>query len=96
MSQDKIKNRLTSLRELDDVSVEVSSEWGTIRVQHRLHYAADFEFVWVDSDHYVGYFVDGKGSRSQAVVSLWTPLEAVKFVALYATLIELRAKREAR
>lgn len=96
MSQEKIKNRLSSLRELDDVSVEISEGWRTIQIQHRLHYAADFVFTWTDDDHYVGYFVDASGNRSQAVVSLWTSLEAVKFVALYATLIELRAKRDVR
>jgi hypothetical protein len=95
-NQEKIKNRIASLRELDDVSVEVSDSQGTIRVQHRLHYTADFDFTWVDGDHYVGYFVDGNNHKSQAVVSIWTPLEAIKFVALYATLVELRAKREVR
>lgn len=96
MSQEKIKNRLMSLWELDNVEVNLSGEWGTIRIQHRLHYAADFEFVWTDGDHYVGYFVDAAGRRSQAIASLWSPLEAVKFAALYVSLIELRAKREMR
>lgn len=94
MSQDKIKNRIKSLNELDDVSVEVSDEQGQIWVQHRLHHVADFKFKWVDGNHYVGYFVDGDGDESQAIVSLWTPMEAIKFVALYATLVDLRAKRE--
>jgi hypothetical protein len=94
--QEKIKNRLTSLRELTDVSLEVSETKGTIRIKHRLHYAADFDFSWIDNDHYVGYFVDAEDNKSQAVVSIWTPLEAIKFVALYVSLIELRAKREVR
>ena len=93
-TQEKIKNRLNSLSELDDVTVEVSDERGQIWIQHRLHHAADFRFTWVDGNHYVGYFIDATNNQSQAVVSLWTPLEAVKFVALYATLVELRAKRE--
>lgn len=92
--QEKIKNRLKSLNELEDVSVEVSDELGQISVTHRLHHAADFLFKWVDGNHYVGYFVDGSENRSQAIVSIWTPMEAVKFVMLYVNLTELRAKRE--
>lgn len=94
MSQEKIKNRIKSLNELDDVLVETTGESGQIWIRHRLHHVADFKFKWVDGDHYVGYFIDAHGNESQAIVSLWTPLEAIKFVALYATLVDLRAKRE--
>jgi hypothetical protein len=92
--QQKLANRLRSLNELDDVTVEVSEGLGLIAVSHRLHHVADFAFKWIDDNHYVGYFVDAGGDHSQAIVSLWTPMEAVKFVVLYATLVELRAKRE--
>lgn len=92
--QEKIKNRLKSLSELDDVTVEVSDEFGIILIEHRFHHVADFKFKWVDGNHYVGYFVDAGKNESQAIVSLWTPMEAVKFVVLYATMVELRAKRE--
>jgi hypothetical protein len=91
--QEKIRNRLNSLNELDDVTVESTQELGQIYISHRLHHAADFKFKWVDGNHYVGYFVDGKGNESQAVVSLWSAMEAVKFIVLYSTLIELKAKR---
>ncbi|KGW78481.1 hypothetical protein WJ41_35110 [Burkholderia ubonensis] len=92
--QQKLANRLRSLNELDDVTVEVSEGLGQITISHRLHHVADFAFKWVDDNHYVGYFVDAGGDHSQAIVALWTPMEAVKFVVLYATLVELRAKRE--
>lgn len=92
--QEKIRNRLMSLDELDDV--EVDDEGTVIRVRHRRHYAADFDFVWIDGDHYVGYFVSSEGQRSQAIVSIWSALEAIKFAALYMTLDEIRAKRDMR
>lgn len=94
MYQERIKNRIKSLNELDDVVVESTEESGHIWIRHRLHHVADFTFKWVDGDHYVGYFVDARGNESQAIVALWTPLEAIKFVALYSTLVDLRAKRE--
>lgn len=92
--QQKIKNRLKSLNELENVSVEVSDEFGQVSISHRLRHAADFKFKWVDGNHYVGYFVDAFENDSQAIVSLWSAMEAVKFMTLYATLVELRAKRE--
>ena len=91
--QEKIKNRLNSLNEIDDVSVEATSELGQIFISHRLHHAADFKFKWVDGNHYVGYFVDSDGNESQAILSLWSAMEAVKFIVLYSTLIELKARR---
>ena len=91
--QQKIKNRLRSIEELDGVTVEVSEDLGTIRISHKRHHVADFRFKWVDKDHYVGYFVDAHGAESQAIVSLWSPIEAVKFIVLYTTLVELRARR---
>lgn len=92
--QEKIKNRLKSLNELEDVSVDISEEFGQVSISHRLHHAADFKFKWVDGSHYVGYFIDASSNESQAIVSLWSSMEAVKFVSLYSTLVELRAKRE--
>jgi len=92
--QQKIKNRLKSLDEIGDVSVDVTGEAGQVFISHRLHHVADFRFKWVDSSHYVGYFVDANNNDSQAIVSLWTAMDAVKFMVLYSTLVELRAKRE--
>ena len=92
--QEKIKNHLNSLNELDDVTVEPTQGGGQIYISHRLHHAADFKFKWVDGNHYVGYFVDGEDKESQAIVSLWSAMEAVKFIVLYSTMIELKAKRE--
>ena len=91
--QEKMVNRLKSLNELDDVTVDVTGELGQISISHRLHHAADFKFKWVDGNHFVGYFVDANGVESQAIVSLWSAMEAVKFIVLYSTLIELKARR---
>lgn len=90
--QQKIKNRLKSLNEVDSVSVDTTKP-SQITVSHKLRHVADFRFKWTDSNHYVGYFVDADGKESQAIVSLWTAMDAVKFLALYFTLVELRAKR---
>ena len=91
--QEKIVNRLKSLNDLDDVTVNVTAELGQVSICHRLRHAAEFNFRWVDGNHFVGYFVDAEKKESQAIVSLWSAMEAVKFIVLYSTLVELRAKR---
>lgn len=91
--QEKLVQRLRSLQDLDHVTVEVSDELGLVHIQHGRHHAADFKFKWVDGNHFVGYFVDADENESQAILSLWTPLEAVKFLTLYMTLVELKARR---
>lgn len=89
----KIAVRLASLKDIADVSVVRTNSDGEITISHKRHHVADFHFKWVDDNHYAGYFMDAKGNKSQAVVSLWTPMEAVKFMVLFATLVELGAKR---
>lgn len=89
--QEKLKSRLLSLKELNNVKVEVTDKLGKITISHRRYHVADFEFRWVGDNHYVGYFVSAGGKRSQAIVSIRKPLEAVKFIVLYCTLVELRA-----
>lgn len=89
----KIATRLNALQEIADVSVSRTESDGEITVMHRRHHVAKFLFKWVDDTHYVGYFFDGKMNKSQAIVSLWTPMEAVKFMVLYSSLVELAAKR---
>jgi hypothetical protein len=51
-------------------------------------------FRWTP-DHFVGYFIDGNGNQSQAVVSLYTPLAAIQFVSAYVMLNEIRANQKA-
>jgi hypothetical protein len=51
-------------------------------------------FRWT-ADHFVGYFIDGNGNQSQAVVSLYTPLAAIQFVSAYVMLNEIRANQKA-
>ncbi len=92
--QKKIQTRLSSLKEIADVTVNVSKDYGQIDISHKFKHVADFRFVWVQGNHYTGYFVPDLGEKSQAIISLWTPFEAVKFLVLYSSLVELRAKRE--
>lgn len=92
--QSRIKSRLTSLREIDGVSVKISKNFGSIDILHKRHHVADFKFKWTDGNHYAGYFVSAGGKKSQAIVSLWSPFDAVKFLVLYSNLVDLCAKRE--
>jgi hypothetical protein len=93
LSQQEIMNRLMSLEELDGISVKVTGPAkGVIRITHSNHHAAEFVFRW-NHGHFIGYFVDGAGTESQAVVSLHTPMDAIRFVAAYAMLNEIRAKK---
>ena len=95
MSQKLITNRLKSLEELPGVSVEITgSTNGTIRIIHTNHHAPEFLFKWL-TDHFVGYFIDGDGKQSQAVVSLYSPLAAIQFVSAYVMLNEIRANQRA-
>src|SRR6266849_511557 len=100
--QNTIKTRLKSLEEIDGISVEVSGDSDrTICIKHEKVHAPEFRFRW-NTDHFVGYFVDGKKKRtnqgmggkkkrrrSQAVVSLYNGMDAIRFVTAYAILYEL-------
>lgn len=70
--QEKIKNRLLSLAEIDKVKVEVSDSLGQIHIRHGRKKSANFKFKWVDGNHYVGYFVDSDDNESQAIVSIFS------------------------
>ncbi len=89
----KIVNRLKSLEDIDGVSVTASKDKKTIRIEYQTHRSLDFKFVW-SNDHFIGYFLDGDSNQSQAVISLWEPIEAIHFVTSYSLLIELRAGRK--
>lgn len=89
----KIVNRLKSLEDIEGVTVEVSDEQKTVKVRHKRYHSLDFTFRWLDKNHFAGYFVDGEGNQSQAVISLWTALDAIHFSTAYYLLVELRARQ---
>ncbi len=90
----KIVNRIKSLEDIDGVTVTTpSDEKKTIYVKFNTHRSLDFKFVW-SNDHYIGYFLDDKGNQSQAVISIWEPIEAIHFATSYSLLIDLRAGRQ--
>lgn len=91
--QKNIATRLKSLRELGDVTVTVTKSLGRIKIEHRRQHVANFRFTWVKDSHYIGRFVDDQGKNGQAIVSIWEPIEAVKFMVAYSTLVELGARR---
>jgi hypothetical protein len=88
----KISNRLSSLDDIQGVGVTTSDEKKTIYVEYKTHRSLDFKFVW-SSDHYIGYFTDGEGNQSQAVLAIWEPIEAIHFATAYSLLLDLRAGR---
>jgi hypothetical protein len=87
-----IINRLRSLKDIDGVTVKTSNQEKTINVTHARERSLDFKFKWT-GDHFIGYFVDSEGSLSQAVLSLWTPMDAIYFAVSYSLLVSLRASR---
>lgn len=89
----KIINRLSSLGDIEGVSVEVAESKNTVRVTHERYHSLNFVFRWLDNTHFAGYFVDGEGNQSQAVISLWTALDAIYFATAYSLLVELRARQ---
>jgi len=88
-----IVNRLKTLNDIDGVEVDVSMGKNTIHVNFRTERSLNFKFVW-SNDHYIGYFVDNEDNQSQAVISIWEPIEAIHFVTSYNLLIGLRAGRK--
>jgi hypothetical protein len=88
--QVQIINRLKSLNSFPGVTVKGR---GTIHIGFRTERSLEFKFVW-SGDHYIGYFTDDKGKLSQAVLSLWDSLDAIRFASSYCLLIELRASRQ--
>ena len=89
----KVVNRIKSLEDIDGVTVTPSDEKKTIYVEFKTHRSLNFKFVW-SNDHYIGYFLDSEGNQSQAVISIWGPIEAIHFATSYSLLIELRAGRK--
>ena len=89
----KILNRLMSLEDIDGVSIETGDEKRSLTICYKTERSLDFYFRWVDDNHFVGYFEDLKGDKSHAIISLWSPMDAINFSAAYALLIQLRAGR---
>jgi len=83
---------LNDLNKVEKVEVEVSKKKRTIQVRCLTERSLDFKLFW-SYDHFVGYFMDGEGQLSQAVIALWNPLDAAHFAAAYSLLVPLRASR---
>jgi hypothetical protein len=81
------------LEEIDGVTVKSTKIGSTIHIGHLKHHALDFVFRW-GSDHFIGYFVDAEKAESQAVLSLYTSMDAIRFATAYALLVELRARKK--
>lgn len=90
----KIINRLQSLNWIDGVTVKPTKGEKGVTVTCKREKALNFKFRWAN-DHFMGYFVDSNRSKSQAVLSLWTPMDAIHFATAYSLLVQLRAMRPA-
>ena len=88
----QIVELLETLRDVDLVEVTVGSKKGTVNIRCDRERSLDFKFYRLD-DHFAGYFTDCDGAMSQAVISLWSPLDAIHFVTAYSLLVGLRAGR---
>lgn len=94
MSRQEIISRLQSLEELQGVSVDISAKTkGTVRITHEKHHAPEFLFRW-SNNHFIGYFIDGSGAQSQAIVSLYNSIDAGMFVCAYIILNGIRSNQK--
>lgn len=91
--RDEIVLVLEALQEVDGAEVAVSKGRKTIHITYGTVRSLDFKFIW-SNDHFIGYALDHEGESSQALVSLWSQMEAIQFVAAYQTLVMLRAGRK--
>jgi hypothetical protein len=92
--QQKIIHRLKSLAELDNVDVKETHGGGSVTVEFGRYHALSFRFTW-SVDHFIGYVLDGDDGLTQAVLSLYSPMDAVQFASAYSQLADLRAKQKA-
>ena len=84
-----------ALKKLDGrngITVTATPSLANVTVTHEKLRSLDFKFMW-SSNHFIGYFMDWKGNRSQAVLSLWVPRDANQFAESYLSLLGLRAGR---
>ena len=93
VAKSKMSNRIKALADFEGVTVDVNKNLNQIKVIHARKHVADILFVWSE-DHYIGYFLGPKGGKvGPAFLALWMPLEAVKFMSWYMTLVEISARR---
>lgn len=89
----KIEDILQKVKRLDDVIV-VTKE-NTIKISYKKEHAVKFIFQWQQQqEHFVGYFLNKKDKKSQAIVSIKSNDDAMNFVTAFNILIELRANKK--
>lgn len=91
--QDKISQVLFKASKIDLVIVVQSESGGTVTVSHERHHGLEFKFHW-NEDHFVGYFLDASGNKSQAVISLYTMADAKRFIEALRLLSVIRANQK--
>ncbi len=83
---------IKSLAEDDDITVKLSKTKNRITISHRRTHVTKVQLVW-SRDHFIGYILDDDDNKSQAVLALWSLLEAAEFTSWYLTLVRLAARR---
>lgn len=91
--KDLITRNFRKLGNISGVTVEINDSGKTVRILNNLEHAPDYIFKWIEGSHFVGYFINGKGQKSQAIYSIWDSLDVSKFRQLYNYQIDLRARR---
>lgn len=92
-TNDMIVRKFNKLGVLSGVTIEIADSGKTVRILNKLKHAPDYIFKWIDGTHFVGYFINKNGHKSQAIYSIWGSPDALKFKHMYTYQIELRAKR---
>ena len=88
----RILNNLKCLSDIDGVKVFVTPKQNKVTIYYKTERSLDFIFKWA-KDHFIGYFEDQNGKKSQAVLALWEPIDAIHFASSYSLLVNLRAGR---
>lgn len=89
-----ILNRIKTLKDIEGVTVLESTE-KRIEIRHSKLHGLNINIEVVDNDHYVVYLVDAGGKKKGlAFASIWSRIDAIKFVSAYLTLNDIRARRQ--
>jgi hypothetical protein len=91
--KDMIAKKFNKLGAIPGVTIDIADSGKTVHILNKLKHAPDYIFKWIDGTHFVGYFINKNGQKSQAIYSIWDSPDALKFKQLYTYQIELRAKR---
>jgi hypothetical protein len=77
---------------LVDDGCTIDDSTGVINIVHCNAHTINAKLKWLN-DHFAVYLVDVDGISSQAIMSIYTVSDMVKFIAFLQIAFELRARR---